>query len=94
MVAARTPPAAVVGFALTGVGIAVVVPLCFAAAGRTAAAAPGQAIAGVATPAYASGPAAPAAVGWIAESTTLSASFGVVTVLLLGLVAGARVLRT
>ncbi|MFE9333861.1 MFS transporter [Streptomyces sp. NPDC006925] len=94
VVAARTPPAAVVGFALIGVGIAVVVPLCFAAAGRTAAAAPGQAIAGVATLAYASGLAAPAAVGWIAESTTLSASFGVVTVLLLGLVAGARVLRT
>ncbi|SES30741.1 MFS transporter [Streptomyces qinglanensis] len=94
VVAAHTPPAAVVGFALIGVGIAVVVPLCFAAAGRTAAAAPGQAIAGVATLAYASGLAAPAAVGWIAESTTLSASFGVVTVLLLGLVAGARVLRT
>ncbi|MDF4249343.1 MFS transporter [Streptomyces sp. WMMB303] len=93
VVAARTPPAAVVGFALIGVGIAVVVPLCFAAAGRTAAAAPGQAIAGVATLAYASGLAAPAAVGWIAESTTLSASFGVVTFLLLGLVAGARVLR-
>ncbi|MGI5351080.1 MFS transporter [Streptomyces sp. CA-250714] len=94
VVAARTPPAAVVGFALIGVGIAVVVPLCFAAAGRTAAGAPGQAIAGVATLAYASGLAAPAAVGWIAESTSLSVSFGVVTALLLGLVGGARVLRT
>ncbi|MGP3990332.1 MFS transporter [Streptomyces sp. 3N207] len=94
VVAARTPPAAVAGFALIGVGIAVVVPLCFAAAGRTAAAAPGQAIAGVATLAYASGLAAPAAVGWIAESTSLSVSFGVVTALLLGLVTGARVLRT
>ncbi|MEU4968023.1 MFS transporter [Streptomyces smyrnaeus] len=94
VVAARTPAAAVAGFALVGVGIAVVVPLCFAAAGRTATAAPGQAIAGVATLAYASGLAAPAVVGWIAESTSLSVSFGVVTVLLLGLVAGARVLRT
>jgi hypothetical protein len=94
VVAARTPPAAVAGFALIGVGIAVVVPLCFAAAGRTTASAPGQSIAGVATLAYASGLAAPAAVGWIAESTSLSASFGVVTALLLGLVAGARVLRT
>lgn len=93
VVAARTPPAAVAGFALVGIGIAVVVPLCFAAAGRTASAAPGQAIAGVATLAYASGLGAPAIVGWIAETTSLSVSFGLVTVLLLGLVLGARVLR-
>ncbi|MDJ1132416.1 MFS transporter [Streptomyces iconiensis] len=93
VVAARTPPAAVGGFALIGVGIAVVVPLCFAAAGRTASAAPGQAIAGVATLAYASGLGAPAIVGWIAETTSLSVSFGVVAVLLLGLIAGAGVLR-
>lgn len=94
VVAASTPALAVTGFALIGVGVAVVVPLAFAAAGRTAAAAPGQAIAGVATLAYASGLAAPAAVGWIAEATSLSFSFGLVTVLLLGLVFGAGVLRT
>ncbi|MGY1434346.1 MFS transporter [Streptomyces reniochalinae] len=93
VVAARTPAVAVTGFALIGVGIAVVVPLCFAAAGRTTATAPGQAIAGVATLAYASGLAAPAIVGWIAQTTTLSVSFGVVTALLLGLVAMATVLR-
>jgi len=92
VVAARTPVVAVAGFALVGVGIAVVVPLCFAAAGRVTAA-PGQAIAGVATLAYASGLAAPAAVGWIAEFTSLSVSFGLVTALLLGLVLGAGVLR-
>ncbi|MFF8287035.1 MFS transporter [Streptomyces albus] len=94
VVTARTPPVAVAGFALIGVGIAVVVPLCFAAAGRTAAGAPGQAIAGVATLAYASGLAAPAIVGWIAQTTSLSVSFGVVTALLVGLVATAHVLRT
>ena len=94
VVAARVPGVAVAGFALIGVGIAVVVPLCFAAAGRMGAGSPGQAIAGVATLAYASGLAAPAAVGWIAESTSLSVSFGVVTVLLLGLIAGAGVMRT
>ncbi|HEV7627583.1 MAG TPA: MFS transporter, partial [Streptomyces sp.] len=94
VVAAGTPAVAVTGFALIGVGVAVVVPLAFAAAGRTATAAPGQAIAGVATLAYASGLAAPAAVGWIAEATSLSFSFGLVTVLLLGLVSGAGVLRS
>ncbi|WP_276314411.1 MFS transporter [Streptomyces sp. Z26] len=92
VVVARVPVAAVAGFALIGVGIAVVVPLCFAAAGRTATAAPGQAIAGVATLAYASGLAAPAAVGWIAELTSLSVSFGLVTVLASGLVVCAGVL--
>ena len=93
VVAAKTPALAVAGFALIGVGVAVVVPLCFAAAGRIKTSAPGQAIAGVATLAYASGLAAPAAVGWIAEATSLTFSFGMVTVLLLGLVFGAGVLR-
>lgn len=92
VVTARTPGPAVAGFALIGVGIAVVVPLCFAAAGRTSAL-PGQAIAGVATLAYASGLAAPALVGWIAEWTSLSVSFALVTLLTSGLVVGAGLLR-
>ncbi|HWM36379.1 MAG TPA: MFS transporter [Streptomyces sp.] len=94
VVASATPLTAVTGFALIGVGIAVVVPLCFAAAGHSGTGSQGQAIAGVATLAYASGLAAPAAVGWIAEATSLTVSFGMVTVLLLGLVFGAGVLRT
>jgi fucose permease len=91
---ADRPLPAIVGFALIGVGVAVVVPLCFAAAGRIPSASPGQEIAGVATLAYASGLAAPAAVGWIAEATSLSVSFGLITVMVLGLVVGAGVLRT
>ncbi|MBU7600015.1 MFS transporter [Streptomyces sp. P38-E01] len=91
--AARTPSPAVAGFALVGVGIAVVVPLCFAAAGRVGDV-PGRSIAGVATLAYASGLAAPALVGWIAEVSSLSFSFGLVAVLACGLVLGAGLLRT
>ncbi|WP_314173436.1 MFS transporter [Streptomyces winkii] len=94
VVVARTPALAIAGYALIGIGVAVVVPLCFAAAGRIPSASPGQEIAGVATLAYASGLAAPAAVGWIAEATSLSVSFGLVTLMLLGLVLGAGVLRT
>lgn len=94
VVVARVPAVAVAGYALIGVGIAVVVPLCFAAAGRAATGQPGQAIAGVATLAYASGLAAPAAVGWIAEATSLPVSFALVTLLSAGLVLGAGVLRT
>lgn len=94
VVISRSPAPAIAGFALIGIGVAVVVPLCFAAAGRIPSASPGQEIAGVATLAYASGLAAPAAVGWIAEATSLSVSFGLITVLLFGLVLGAGMLRT
>ncbi len=92
VVLADSPWMAVGGFALIGVGIAVVVPLCFAAAGRLTGS-PGRSIAGVATLSYASGLAAPAAVGWIAQASSLSVSFALVTVLTFGLVLGAGVLR-
>ncbi|MFE9402863.1 MFS transporter [Streptomyces sp. NPDC006530] len=84
---------AMAGFALLGLGVAVVVPLAFAAAGRSGPN-PSQAIAGVATITYTSGLVAPSAIGSIADLTSLVVSFGLVTVLALGLVVGARVLRT
>jgi MFS family permease len=91
VVLSGTPGPAITGFALLGVGIAVVVPLCFAAAGRRGPV-PSQAIAGVATVTYTSGLVAPAAIGAIADATSLSASFALVTALMLGLVLGAGVL--
>lgn len=90
VVASRIPAPAIAGFALLGVGIAVVVPLCFAAAGRRGPV-PSQAIAGVATVTYTSGLIAPAAIGGIAGASSLTVSFGLVTLLTLGLVLGARV---
>jgi MFS family permease len=87
------PAVAMAGFALMGLGIAVVVPLCFAAAGRSGPS-PSQAIAGVATITYTSGLVAPGAIGGLAEATSLVVSFGLVTVLACGLVAFAGVLRT
>jgi MFS family permease len=93
VVAARTSVVAMIGFALIGVGISVVVPLVFAAAGR-AGANPAQAIAGVATIAYGSGLAAPAIVGGIAQVSSLRVSFGVVAVLCLAMAWRARALRT
>jgi hypothetical protein len=80
------------GFALMGLGIAVVVPLCFAAAGRSGAN-PSLAIAGVATITYTSGLVAPSAIGTLAQATSLVVSFGLVTVLSCGLAAFAGVLR-
>ncbi|GAA3915836.1 MFS transporter [Streptomyces gulbargensis] len=82
---------AMAGFGLMGLGVAVVVPLAFAAAARSGPN-PSQAIAGVATITYTSGLIAPSAIGGIADATSLVASFGLVTVLCLGLVVGAGVL--
>ncbi|MBQ0913678.1 MFS transporter [Streptomyces sp. RM99] len=86
------PAVAMTGFALMGLGIAVVVPLCFAAAGR-AGSNPSLAIAGVATITYTSGLVAPSAIGGLAEATSLVVSFGLVTALACCLVVFARVLR-
>ncbi|MFC8276640.1 MFS transporter [Streptomyces sp. NPDC057271] len=83
---------AMAGFGLIGLGVAVVVPLAFAAAGRSGPN-PSQAIAGVATITYTSGLIAPSAIGGIADATSLMFSFGLVTLLAFGLVLGAGVLR-
>ncbi|MFF8503575.1 MFS transporter [Streptomyces anulatus] len=88
-----SPAAAMCGFALLGLGVAVVVPLAFAAAGRSGPN-PSQAIAGVATITYTSSLIAPSAIGSLAEATSLVVSFGVVTALAFGLVLGAGVLRS
>ncbi|AVV43749.1 MFS transporter [Streptomyces sp. ID05-04B] len=92
IVVAGRPAVAIGGFALMGLGIAVVVPLCFAAAGHSGPNAT-QAIAGVATITYTSGLIAPSLIGGVAQATSLTASFVVVTVLACGLVAFAGVLR-
>ncbi|MFG2333882.1 MFS transporter [Streptomyces sp. NPDC048604] len=83
---------AMAGFGLIGLGVAVVVPLAFAAAGHSGPN-PSQAIAGVATITYTSGLIAPSAIGGIADATSLTLSFGLVTLLAVGLVLGAGVLR-
>lgn len=88
IVASRVPWQAFVGFALMGAGLATIVPLAFAAAGRTGH--PAQSIAGVASIAYGSGLAAPAAIGLIADVTSLPVSFGLVTALLVFVAVGAR----
>ncbi|MFF3910417.1 MFS transporter [Streptomyces sp. NPDC001848] len=92
IVVANDAALAMGGFALMGLGIAVVVPLCFAAAGRSGPN-PSQAIAGVATITYTSGLVAPGAIGTLAQATSLVVSFGLVTVLACGLAGFAGVLR-
>ena len=85
VVAARSPVPAIAGFMLIGVGVSVVVPLAFAAAGH-AGPNPTQGVAGVATIAYGAGMAAPGMIGGIANLTSLRVAFTAVAVLA-GLVA-------
>jgi MFS family permease len=89
--ASRVPWLAIAGFALIGLGVAVVVPLAFTAAGN-AGPHPGQQIAGVATIAYGAGLVAPASVGGIAEVSSLSISFVGVAVLSALVIVGAPML--
>ncbi|QHA03523.1 MFS transporter [Streptomyces broussonetiae] len=93
IVLAGHPAVAMGGFGLMGLGIAVVVPLCFAAAGH-AGPNPSQAIAGVATITYTSGLIAPSLIGGVAQATSLVVSFCVVTMLACGLAVFAGVLRS
>ena len=80
------------GFSLLGVGIAVVVPLVFATAGRIGEH-PGRSLAGVAGIAYGSGLVAPGIIGGIAHLSSLTVSFVLVVVLTAVMGLSARVLR-
>ncbi len=84
--------AGLAGFALLGVGVALVIPIVFATAGRIGPHA-GRSIAGVAGVAYASGLAAPGVIGGIAAMFSLTASFCLVAVLVAIMALGAGVLR-
>jgi fucose permease len=92
VVVARAPLPAITGFMLIGLGIAVVVPLAFAAAGNSAPT-PSEGVAGAATVSYTSGFLAPSAIGAIADVTSLSASFVLVTAVCAAMLLSAGVLR-
>jgi MFS family permease len=80
------------GFALLGIGVAIVVPLVFAAAGRVGPH-PARSIAGVAGVAYGSGLVAPGVMAVIAAASSLTASFCLVAVLMVIMALAAGVLR-
>jgi predicted MFS family arabinose efflux permease len=85
-------PLVIAGFGLLGVGIAVVVPLVFAAAGKLPGQ-PGRNLAGVAGIAYGSGLIAPGVIGGIAHVSSLTVSFTLIVALTAVMGLGAVVLR-
>ncbi|MEW9547766.1 MFS transporter [Nonomuraea sp. NPDC050783] len=82
VVAARVPALAIAGFALLGLGLAVIMPLALAAAGN-AGRTPGEGVAGVASVTYLSGLTAPAVTGWLAGAFGYPAAFAFVTAVVL-----------
>ena len=75
---AASPDAAtaLAGFVLIGLGVSVVVPLVFSAAGRSGPS-PAIAVAGVATVSYGAGMAAPSVMGGVADISSLRVAFAV-----------------
>jgi MFS family permease len=90
---AVTPSAlvALAGFVLIGLGVSVVVPLVFAAAGRSGPS-PAISVAGVATVSYGAGMAAPSVMGGVADLSSLRIAFGVAAVLATAIAVGAGLL--
>jgi len=83
--------AALAGFIMIGLGVSVVVPLVFAAAGRSGPS-PAIGVAGVATVSYGAGMAAPSVMGGVADVSSLRIAFAVAALLAIGVAAGARLL--
>ncbi|HEM7878067.1 MFS transporter [Burkholderia contaminans] len=93
-IAAPSGVSAIIGFGLTGIGCANIVPLLFAAAGRQRAMEPSAAITALSTLGYGGNLAGPAAVGFFAHSLGLAASFALLAALLLAAgIAGLKVAR-
>lgn len=89
-----TPALALAGFGLTGIGLSNIVPVLFSAAGATEEG-PGtmsaaRSIAAVSTLGYTGVLAGPALLGFVAEASSVGASFGLVAALILVITAMAR----
>ena len=82
VVLAPRPELVFIALILVGLGLAVLVPLAFSAAGRNAGMPTGTAIAAVATVGYSAYLFAPPAIGFIAEQFTLRGSFLLLLLLL------------
>ena len=86
--------AAMLGFALVGAGCSNIVPVLFTAVGRQRAMPESVAVPAITTLGYLGTLAGPAAIGFIGHAANLSVAFFVVGILLFGVAASARVLRS
>jgi MFS family permease len=90
--ASASTDVALAGFLLIGIGVSVVIPLVFAAAGNSGPS-PALGVAGVATVSYGAGLAAPSAIGGIADVSSLRVAFAVAALLAWAVAVGAGLLE-
>jgi len=83
VIVAPTLPVVFTGLVALGLGLSILVPLAFGAAGRTPGIAPGAAIAAVATVGYFGFLAAPPTIGLVAEHVSLRGAFVLLLALLI-----------
>lgn len=88
-----TPYAVILGFALVGIGLSIVVPLAFSAAGNLPDISSSTGLAGVASIGYAAFLAGPPIVGFIAEATSLRAGMIFIAIMVATLTFSGRSLR-
>jgi MFS family permease len=93
IVLSRAAPLSIAGFVLLGAGVALVVPLSYAAAGHLGRY-PAQDIAGVATVSYGSTLLGPGIVGGLADVTSLPVAFLLITAMTISIPVGARLMRS
>jgi predicted MFS family arabinose efflux permease len=86
-------PAALVGYALVGVGCSNIVPVLFTGAGRQTAMPEAVAVPAITTLGYAGILIGPAAIGFVAHAASLPVAFMIVAALLVGVAASGRLLR-
>jgi predicted MFS family arabinose efflux permease len=87
-------PMALLGFALVGVGCSNVVPVLFTSVGRQTAMPESLAVPAITSLGYAGILLGPAAIGAVARAASLSVAFLIVALMLVGVVACGRLLRT
>ncbi|WP_323035737.1 MFS transporter [Pararhodobacter sp.] len=85
--------AGMIGFALLGVGYAVMIPLAISRAANEPGVSPGRAIAGVATLGYGGMLLGPVMIGAVAQVTSLGTGFGVLAVLAAAIIGLAGAMR-
>lgn len=90
LLAAPAAPAALVGVAVAGAGLSILIPLAFSAAGRQPGVEPGLAIAAVSTSGYGGFLIGPPTIGFVAEQTSLPFGLGLLLLLMAAIVALAR----
>ncbi len=86
-------PVALIGYALVGAGCSNIVPVMFTSAGRQTVMPENVAVPAITTLGYAGVLVGPAAIGFIAQLSSLSAAFVIMAVLLVGVALSGRPLR-